>query len=335
MTAAPTAKPEGLVAAIIGRGRDLPWLQLVAVVVVYLVTVAIVPGASGWRSITSILVLASFVGLASAGQTFAALLGGLDLSIPAVIGMANVFICELTGAHAWPFAFAAALLLLIAAVVGAFNGFVSKRFTIHPLLITIGVGAILTGVVRAIGPNGGKATAAPPAWLQAFASPGQTTGFVPVPPVVLLWLLAAILIGLLLTRTSFGRHMYATGSSPRAADLARVDTTAVWMKAFALSSVFAAITGIMLAGFADQGAMTLGDPYLFLTIACVVLGGTTLQGGRGDYWRTVLGTLILTEFTLLFNGLNVDSTTLQILLGIVMMVVVAVYGREEHIRNRV
>ena len=334
MTAGPAAKPGDLV-AILRRGRDLPWLQLAAVVVIYVVTIAIVPGDSGWRSITSILVLASFVGLASAGQTFAALLGGLDLSIPEVIGLANVFICELTGAYRWPFSVAAGLLLLIAAVVGAFNGFVSKRFAIHPLLVTIGTGAILTGLVRAIGPNGGRATAAPPAWLQAFTSPNETTGFVPLPPVVLLWLLAAILIGLLLTRTSFGRQLYATGSNPRAADLARINTTAVWMGAFALSSVFAAITGIMLAGFADQGSMTMGDPFLFQTIVCVVLGGTTLQGGRGDYWRTVLGTLILTEFTLLFNGLNVDSTTLQILLGIVMMVVVAAYGREEHVRNRI
>ena len=334
MTSGPAAQPGDLV-AVLKRGRDLPWLQLAAVVVIYVVTIAIVPGAGGWRSIISILVLSSFVGLASAGQTFTALLGGLDLSIPAVIGMANVFICELTGAHGWPFAVAAGLLLLIAAVIGAFNGFVSKRFAIHPLLITIGAGAIVTGLVRAIGPNGGKATAAPPAWLQAFTSPNATTGFVPLPPVVVLWLLAAILIGFFLTRTSFGRQMYATGSNPRAADLARVDTTKVWMGTFALSSVFAAITGIMLAGFADQGAMTMGDPYLFQTIVCVVLGGTSLQGGRGDYWRTVLGTLILTEFTLLFSGLNVDSTTLQILLGIVMMIVVAAYSREEHVRNRI
>lgn len=334
MTAGPAAHPGDFV-AILRRGGDLPWLQLAAVAVIYVVTIAIVPGDSGWRSITAIFVLASFVGLASAGQTFAALLGGLDLSIPAVIGMANVFICELTGAHRWAFSVAAGLLLLIAAVIGAFNGFVSKRFAIHPLLITIGTGAILTGLVRAIGPNGGRATAAPPGWLQAFTSPSQTTGLVPLPPVVLLWLLVAVLIGLLLTRTSFGRQLYATGSNPRAADLARVNTTAVWMGAFALSSVFAAIAGIMLAGFADQGAMSLGDPYLFQTIVCVVLGGTTLQGGRGDYWRTVLGTLIFTQFTLLFNGLNVDSTTLQILLGIVMMVVVAGYGREEHVRNRI
>jgi ribose transport system permease protein len=334
MTARPAAQP-GDPVAIVRRGRDLPWLQLAAVVVIYVLTIAIVPGDSGWRSITSILVLSSFVGLASAGQTFAALLGGLDLSIPAVIGMANVFICELTGAHGWPFPVAAGLLLLIGAVVGALNGLLSKRFAIHPLLITIGTGAILTGLVRAIGPNGGKATAAPPAWLQAFTSPRQTTGFVPLPPVVLLWLIAAIVIGLLLTRTSFGRQLYATGSNARAADLARVNTTAVWMEAFALSAVFAAITGIMLAGFADQGAMTMGDPFLFQTIVCVVLGGTTLQGGRGDYWRTVLGTLIFIQFTLLFNGLNVDSTTLQILLGIVMMVVVAAYGREEHVRNRI
>ena len=153
MTAGPAAKP-GDLAAILWRGRDLPWLQLAAVVVIYVVTIAIVPGDSGWRSITSILVLASFVGLASAGQTFAALLGGLDLSIPEVIGLANVFICELTGAYRWPFSVAAGLLLLVAAVVGAFNGFVSKRFAIHPLLVTIGAGAILTGLVRAIGPNG-------------------------------------------------------------------------------------------------------------------------------------------------------------------------------------
>ena len=144
MTAGPAAKPGDLV-AILRRGRDLPWLQLAAVVVIYVVTIAIVPGDSGWRSITSILVLASFVGLASAGQTFAALLGGLDLSIPEVIGLANVFICELTGAYRWPFSVAAGLLLLIAAVVGAFNGFASKRFAIHPLLVTIGTGAILTG----------------------------------------------------------------------------------------------------------------------------------------------------------------------------------------------
>ena len=92
-------------------------------VVVYLVTVAIVPGDQRLAEHHLDLVLASFVGLASAGQTFAALLGGLDLSIPAVIGMANVFVCELTGACGWPFVFAAGLLLLIAAVIGAFNGF--------------------------------------------------------------------------------------------------------------------------------------------------------------------------------------------------------------------
>jgi len=321
--------------AIFKRGSDLPLLQLATVVVLYVLTIAIVPGDAGWRSVTSILVLAAFVGLASVGQTFAALLGGLDLSIPVVIGMANVFICELTGAYGWPFPVAAGLLLIVAAVFGAFNGFVSKRFAIHPLLITIGTGAILTGLVRAIGPNGGRATAAPPTWLQAFTSSNQTTGIVPLPPVVLLWLLAAILISLLLTRTSFGRQLYATGSNARAADLARINTSSVWMRAFALSSVFAAITGILLGGFAGQGAMTMGDPYLFQTIVCVVLGGTTLQGGRGDYWRTVLGALILTEFTVLFNGLNVDSTTLQILLGIVMMMVVAAYDREEHVRNRI
>ena len=107
------------------------------------------------------------------------------------------------------------------------------------------------------------------------------------------------------------------------------------MGAFALSALFAGVTGILMAGYAQQGAMTIGDPFLFTTIVCVVLGGTTFQGGRGDYWRTVLGALILTEVTVLFNGLGFDATTLQIALGALLIVMVVMYGRAEHVRDRV
>jgi ribose transport system permease protein len=318
------------------RGTGVPWLQIAAAVMLFALEILVIPGFGRWSSVTAILVLASLMGIASAGQTLAALLGGLDLSIPVVIGMANVAICQLTGGSGMPFGLAALLVLTVAGAIGGASGFVSRRFAIHPLLVTIGTASLVTGAVRAVGPEGGRAaTAAAPSWLTDFTSPGASTIFVPLPPVVVLWVVVAVGLTLLLTRTAFGRQVYATGANPRAAELADVHTTRTWSLTFALGAVFAAVAGILLAGFTGEGVFSVGAPYLFQTIACVVVGGTSLLGGRGDYGRTVIGALILTELTTLFSGLGFDASTQQVVLGLLMLAVVAGYGREAHIRNRI
>jgi ribose transport system permease protein len=125
------------------------------------------------------------------------------------------------------------------------------------------------------------------------------------------------------------------GANPRAAELADVPRMRVWIIIYGLSGAFAAITGILLAGFSGAADPTVGLTYLFTTIAAVVVGGTSLIGGRGGYGRTIAGSFILIQLTMLFIGLGLDQPAQQICLGILILALVSLHGREAHIKMRI
>ncbi len=102
-----------------------------------------------------------------------------------------------------------------------------------------------------------------------------------------------------------------------------------------LSAVASALVGIVLVGFTGTGEAGVGDPYLFLGLAAVLVGGTSLVGARGDYWRTVLGALIMTLFTTLLIGHGAGEALQEILIGVLILLFVGVYGREQRVRDRV
>ena len=95
------------------------------------------------------------------------------------------------------------------------------------------------------------------------------------------------------------------------------------------------VPGVLLAGFTGTGQEGIGDSYLFTSLAAVLVGGTSLVGARGDYWRTVLGALILTLITTLLVGHGADESTQEILIGVLILVFVGVYGRDQRVRDRV
>jgi ribose transport system permease protein len=109
--------------------RQTIWPQCIALVVLYLLGIATINGFGNWQSIVAILVLASFVGIAAAGQTVVALLGGIDLAIPGIIALANIATAELTG-RGWPFWIVAPGILVLAALIGAANGLISMALKI-------------------------------------------------------------------------------------------------------------------------------------------------------------------------------------------------------------
>jgi ribose transport system permease protein len=178
-------------------------------------------------------------------------------------------------------------------------------------------------------------TGSAPTWLATFTSPGGHTGPIGVPSVVVLWLVLSIAVVVVLAKTAIGRRLYATGANPVAARLSLVNTTRVWTGAFAASAACSALAGVLLAGFSGTGLFDIGTPYLFTTIASVVIGGTSLLGARGDYVRTVFGVLILTQITTLLIGYGLSDSMQQAVLGVVIVVVVATYAREPHVRNRI
>ncbi len=312
--------------------RRYPVLQLIALIVVFAVGTATLPGFAHRASINAILVLASFLGIAAGGQTLAILVGGIDLSVPNVIAGANLMTTALCGAN-WPFAAVAAVILGTAAFVGAINGYVAHHYRVPPLIVTLATGSIVAGAVLA--GTHGSVYGSVPNWLNTFVSPVGTVAGVKVPPIVVFWLIFAIVMGVILYMTGMGRHLYATGSNERAARLALVNTERVWTGVFAASAVCSAICGIFLAAWSGTGDPSIGDPYLFLTIAAVIVGGTSLVGANGDYTRTVLGALILTVLTTILVGHSYSEATQEILLGLLILVVVGTYGRDRPLRDKV
>jgi ribose transport system permease protein len=278
------------------------------------------------------LVLAGFLGIAAAGQTLVLLIGGIDFSIPALIVAGATMTVQLSGVDHWAFPAILAVICVCALTVGAFSGYVAHRFKIQPLIVTLGVASIVNGLILAW--SNGDVLASPPAWLQTLASPAAKTFGVGVPPVVAIWLVIAVILGVVLHRSVAGRWIYATGSNPRAADLALVPARRMWVLVFALSALSAALVGVLLAGFSGSGESSIGDPYLWQSLTAVVIGGTAF-GARGDYWRTVLGALILTELTTVLVGRGATSAEQEMLSGVLILVVVALYGRDRRLRDRV
>ena len=311
--------------------RRFPLLQVVALVVLYLVGAATVPGWTTHSTLMSMLVMASLLGLAGAGQTIVVLGGGIDFSVGAFITAGGVFITVLPSVDGWPVWAAIAASFAVAVAGGALNGQVSHRFRIEPLVVTLAVGALLSGVLT--GWVHGAISGTPPAWTNSAVSVITSTFGIPVPPMVSIWVVLSVVTGIVLARTRAGRSLYLNGTNPVAAQRALVRTGWTWTAGFIVSAVLATFAGLLLAG-EGGGNLSAGDPYLFQALTAVIVGGT-MFGGRGDYWRTVLGALILTVVTYLLEAHNYSTGVQEMVYGALIMVVVAAYGRERRVRDRV
>ncbi len=333
----PTGGPDRPNSARTWAGRvfsgDTPSLQLLMLAILFGVAAITIDGFLTKSSIYSVIVLASFLGFAAVGQTIVILIGGLDLSVASVISAANLIMPALTG-KGWSASLAILFVIAAGVLVGAANGFIIRRWRVSPLIITLATGGIVYGLALAA-TNSGLAPANIPNWLDQFSSPiGKTFG-IGIPPVVFVWLVIAVIIGVILRRTATGRRVYATGANERAADLAGVRTMRVWVGAFALSGAAAAVTGVLLVGFVESASVGAGSQYLFTGLAAVVVGGTSLVGARGDYTRTVFGALILTLISTLLIAHGAGSALQEAAYGFLILLFVGVYGRERRVRDQV
>jgi ribose transport system permease protein len=311
--------------------RRFPLVQVAALVVLYLVGAATVPGWTSHSTLMSMLVMAALLGLAGAGQTIVVLGGGIDFSVGAFITAGGVFITVLTSVDHWPVWAAIVFSLVVGVAGGALNGLISYRFRIEPLVVTLGVGALLSGVLT--GWVSGAVNGTPPSWTSSAVSVTTSTFGIPIPPIVSIWIVLAVIAGIVLARTRAGRSLYLNGTNPVAAKRALVRTGWTWTAGFVVSALLATFAGMLLAGDGG-GNLGAGDPYLFQALTAVIVGGT-MFGGRGDYWRTVLGALILTVVTYLLEAHNYSTGVQEMVYGLLIMIVVALYGRERRIRDRV
>ena len=227
--------------------------------VLFVLSMIMIPGFGSWPSIVSLLVIASLLGIASIGQTLTVLLGGIDLSIPAIIGLANVLTVRWYGAGL-PFPLVVILVIAVAMAIGAASGLLSRVLNAHPLLVTLAASFMILGAVLVY--TEGQTVGTVPDYLLAAVSPASRTGPIPLPPIVVVWFSLTLLIVAVEQKSILGRYLFATGANERSARLALVPVTLVWAATFAVSAGGAGIAGILLAGFsggADASALPLPD----------------------------------------------------------------------------
>lgn len=313
-------------------------LGLIMLAGLLVVGAATVQGFLSGSNIRSMLLLGAFLGLASVGQTLCALLGGLDLSIPYLIGSANIGTLYMISAGV-PAGLAILIVLLLGLGVGILNGLLSLHLQNQALIVTLGVGFATVGATQVLtstgASNAGGTSGVVPEWLANISSlNGETLGM-PIPPIVVIWILLATALVLVMRYTWFGRSTYALGGNRTAARLMLISEPRRWVTVYAMSGLFSAATGVLLLGFTGGAFVRVGDPYLFLTVAAVAVGGTSLLGGRGGYGSTLVGVLVLIALTSLLVGYGLNNNAQQFVLGLLIVPLVGFYARNPHIRQQI
>jgi ribose transport system permease protein len=330
---APTGTATGLrLPHLPALGLFSPLAPLAALALLFAIGTAVVDGWVSRDNLDSMLVLGSFLGIAPAGQTLVVILGGIDLSVAGAIGLGEVVTSVLysQGVGFWE------IVLILAGcslVIGAANGAISSIFRIHPLIVSLGVGAMVTGGVL-VWTSGGATQGVSPWFFRDMTAIGSTIGPLPVPQVVLVWLVVAVIVVGIQRNTTLGRWIYAMGSSREAAELALVPRVKTWVAAYVLSAASSILTGMLLSGFSGGANFDVGAPYLFNSIAAVVVGGTSLLGGSGGYGRTIIGSLIVIEISTILVGVGFDPALQESMLGGFIILVALIAGREPHVRVR-
>jgi len=149
-----------------------------------------------------------------------------------------------------------------------------------------------------------------------------------IPNSLLVWIVLGAAAVFLLTRTTFGRAVYAIGNSERAVYLSGVKSQRIILLAFAISGGLSAFGGVLLAGYASKAAQGMGDAYLLPSIAAVVLGGTSILGGRGTYLGTVAGVILITLLQSILSVMQIEESGRQVIYGVVIITMLLLYGRE-------
>ena len=314
------------------------FIGLTVLIGLFIVGSLVVDGFLSILNIKSMLVFASFLGLACIGQTLVVLLAGLDLSIPFIIGSSNIGLMYLftLGMPPW---IAFITIIAIGAGIGFINGFLSYRVQGQALILTLGMGFAVSGgtqILTSIGTAfGGNVFGVVPQWLANIASINGVFFGLDFPPVVVIWAIASIILIVGLRTTTWGRNLYALGGSRTAAARLSISERFYWVGAYTISGAVSALTGALLLGWSGGGFIGVGDQYLFMTLAAVVVGGTSLLGGWGGYGFTVIGVLVLQVLTSFLVGIGLQFEGQQFVFGLLILPMVALYARSAHIRTQI
>lgn len=295
----------------------LPFLTLV---VLYVITVVVSPGYLEAAQIGSLLQLATILGVVAVGQTLVILISGIDLSVGAVVTLANLMTASVLDGRDGRLPYALLVSVALGALVGLVNGAVISFIKVPDLVATLATMTIVTGVGYLLTNGAPRGTSSP---LLNSLMTHRFAGFLTTG--VLFWALLAAVTIVVLQRSVAGRYIYATGLNREASFYAAVPVTRVVISLYVLSGVTAGLAGFLLTGYTGSSYLGSGSSYQLASIAAVVLGGVSIFGGRGGYGGTVAGVLITVLLLSLLRVVGIPQAGQNIAYGAVILLMLLLF----------
>lgn len=298
--------------------------QLVLIAALVLITVVftlINENFFTYINLINVLVASTLIGLTAIGITFLIMTGGNDLSAGSVSAAAGVFIAwglKNTQIH-W--VLLCLITLVIAGFAGVLNGLMVTKLNIVPFIATLVSQSVWRGVAYLI--CDGKPIAISDKGLQAFAK-GRIFGSQGIPYSVIIMFVFFIIFAYILAKTKFGRCVFAIGGNAEAARLAGINSTRVRMIAYIMTSMFAALAGIILSGRMNSGNPAASPNLHFDAITAANLGGVSMVGGVGSIPSVILGVLLVQAFNSGLNMAQVSSYWQYVARGLLLFASLAI-----------
>lgn len=271
-----------------------------------------------------ILRIASILGIISIGQTLLIISRGIDLSVGASATLIMALISGVSmGQNRLTFP-VILMALAVGVLVGMVNGFLVVRFKISPLVGSLGVMSLITGITY-IYTKGFARGEAPDAI--AYMGHGKLFGFLPVS--IIIWAVIAVIVILVLGKTSFGRYIFACGANPRAAFMTGINPNKILFYVYMISGLLTAIAALIWAGYLRSPTLVGGEYYPLDSLTAVIIGGTTFAGGKGSIIGTIVGVIIISLLSSLLNMLGLGQGVKLLFQGLIIMLMVFAYtGRK-------
>lgn len=273
------------------------------------------------RYIIQQLYVASFLGILAAGSMLVILLGHIDLSLPWTLTTAAIVSTALI--ERGPF-LAITAGLLIGVSVGLLNSLGIVLLRMPSMIWTLGINYVFLGICVYI--TGGYRPRGNPLEIMRFLGVGRSIAG--IPNTIWVWMIISLLVIFFLSYTKYGRYIYAIGNSEKVAFLSGIRTRGVVAIVFIIAGLCNALCGMLLTGYANQAYQAMGDPYQMQVIAAVVIGGTSILGGRGTYLGTIAGVILITLISSFLSLLQIPEGGRQIIYGLVIIAMLLIYGRE-------
>jgi ribose transport system permease protein len=311
--------------AVLASLRSRPWIwSFVGAALVYVAAIAFTRGYGAGGMLTAALSLAVFMVIVGIGQMFVVTLGPghVDLSLPANIGLASAVAMKVMGGSDAMIPIGIAAALAGGAAIGLFNYLLIWALRIPPIIATLSASFIIHSIDISYGRG---LQIKPPPGFAAFTN-CKDAG---VPVIALATILFAALMAVILQRTVYGRSVLAIGQNMRAARLANIPVERVRFLTYVLCGVLGALDGALLAGYFRGASIDIGNEYLLTSIAVVVIGGTSVAGGKANVPGIWGASLFLVLLLTMLNTFGVSAGIRLLTTGLIIVAVITAAGGQK------